>query len=261
MAGLPSDRRGGIRGAANAAGARRPAWLRACGSPQFMATIDEMEGLAVEAGKMKNNGLAAAWSEITHDVIAKAQKGDNEALGAIFEQYKGVVRAKSRLYFLVGADSEDLIQEGMIGLYEAIRDYRTDRDASFRSFAELCVTRQIIAAVASATRQKHIPLNSYVSLSQNVFDDETDKTLMDLLPGTMAMDPEEIMINDESNSGFKNALDNLLSALERDVLRLYLNGDAYSVISEEIGKSEKSIDNTLQRVKRKLEKYIEQRKI
>ena len=195
-------------------------------------------------------------SEDINAVLEKARRGDNDALDAIFEQYKGLVRAKTRSYFLIGADGEDLIQEGMIGLYKAIRDYKPERHASFKAFADLCVKRQIITAVYAATRQKHMPLNSYVSLSKLAGDDQTDNFDEYVLQDNAVSNPEQLFINRETSKSFNEDLKKLLSDLELSVLSLYLDGSPYSAISKKIGKPEKSIDNALQRVKRKLEKYL-----
>ena len=199
---------------------------------------------------------------LLNETLLKAQQGDNRALEQIFEKYKGDVRAKSRSYFLIGADKEDLIQEGMIGLYKAIRDFNPDKHNNFRAFAEICVTRQIITAIKTATRQKHIPLNSYISLNKMMFEHEpTDATLIDILSKTSVNDPEEMLINREKKDGIEARLDKILSPLERNVLTHYLNGDTYSEISDRLNRPVKSIDNALQRVKKKLEKYLEEEMI
>ncbi|MBR2734567.1 MAG: RNA polymerase sporulation sigma factor SigH, partial [Clostridia bacterium] len=164
-------------------------------------------------------------------------------------------------YFLVGADREDIVQEGMIGLYKAVRDFKGDKLSSFKAFAELCITRQMITAIKTATRQKHIPLNSYVSLDKPIYDDESDRTLMDVLSGTQVTDPEELIVNREEVDDIELKMAELLSDLERKVLALYLDGRSYQEISEELNRHVKSIDNALQRVKRKLEKYLEYREI
>jgi RNA polymerase sporulation-specific sigma factor len=190
-------------------------------------------------------------------VIDDAKSGNNDALEYIINKYKSFVRAKARTYFLIGADREDIIQEGMIGLYKAIRDYKQDKLSSFRAFAELCITRQIITAIKTATRQKHMPLNSYVSLNKPVFDDETDRTLLDIISEDRVSDPEEMMINREEYSGIEAKMSELLSGLEWEVLTLYLEGKSYQDIAEELDRHVKSIDNALQRVKRKLEKHLE----
>jgi RNA polymerase sporulation-specific sigma factor len=194
--------------------------------------------------------------EPDENTIRRAQQGDSEALGFIFDCCKGLVRAKSRTYFLAGADSEDLIQEGMIGLYEAIRDYRADKSPSFRAFADMCVTRQIITAVKAAASKKHVPLNSYVPLNISAPHGNLGQTLEGALREAGALDPEEMLISSESSQGFQSALEKLLSPFEKEVLRRYLSGEAYSEMSEKIGKGTKSIDNALQRAKRKLEKCL-----
>jgi len=149
----------------------------------------------------------------------------------------------------------------MIGLYKAVRDFKGDKLSSFKAFAELCITRQMITAIKTATRQKHIPLNSYVSLDKPIYDDESDRTLMDVISGTRATDPEELIVNREKVDDIEVKMAELLSDLERKVLALYLDGRSYQEISEELNRHVKSIDNALQRVKRKLEKYLEYREI
>ena len=191
------------------------------------------------------------------DVIENARDGDNNALEFLLDKYKGFVRAKARTYFLVGADKEDIIQEGMIGLYKAIRDFKGDRLSSFRAFAELCITRQIITAIKTATRQKHIPLNSYVSLNKPVYEEESDRTLMDVIGQEINVDPEALMINKEEYSNIELKMSEFLSSLEWEVLSLYLKGKSYQEIAGELDRHVKSIDNALQRVKRKLEKHME----
>ncbi|MCG1023904.1 RNA polymerase sporulation sigma factor SigH [Sutcliffiella horikoshii] len=187
--------------------------------------------------------------------------GDSEALDYLINKYKNFVRAKARSYFLIGADREDIVQEGMIGLYKAIRDFKEDKLTSFKAFAELCITRQIITAIKTATRQKHIPLNSYVSLDKPIYDEESDRTLMDVISGAKVMDPEELIINQEEFDDIEVKMGELLSDLERKVLALYLDGRSYQEISEDLNRHVKSIDNALQRVKRKLERYLELREI
>jgi len=168
---------------------------------------------------------------------------------------------KARSYFLIGADKEDIVQEGMIGLYKAIRDFKEDKLSSFKAFAELCITRQIITAIKTATRQKHIPLNSYVSLDKPIYDEESDRTLMDVISGAKILDPEELLINREKLNNIEEKVMELLSDLERKVLALYLDGRSYQEISDELDRHVKSIDNALQRVKRKLERYLELREL
>jgi RNA polymerase sporulation-specific sigma factor len=195
------------------------------------------------------------------ELVERVHQGDSDALDFLIHKYQNFVRAKARSYFLVGADREDIIQEGMIGLYKAIRDFKEDKLTSFKAFAELCITRQMITAIKTATRQKHIPLNSYVSLDKPIYDDESDRTLMDVISGAKAMDPEELIINREEVDDIEVKMAELLSDLERKVLILYLDGRSYQEISEELNRHVKSIDNALQRVKRKLEKYLEYREI
>jgi len=192
-------------------------------------------------------------------VVSLARDGDNEALEYLICKYKNFVRVKSRSYFLIGADREDIIQEGMIGLYKAIRDFRVEKLSSFRAFAELCVTRQIITAIKTATRQKHIPLNSYISLNKPIYDEESDRTLLDVLTGTKISDPEELMINREEFCDIEEKMGEILSSLEWQVLMSYLEGKSYQEIAFELERHVKSIDNALQRVKRKLERYLEKR--
>ncbi|WP_204420089.1 RNA polymerase sporulation sigma factor SigH [Bacillus tianshenii] len=194
-------------------------------------------------------------------VVEHVHMGDSEALDYLINKYKNFVRAKARSYFLIGADREDIVQEGMIGLYKAIRDFREDKLTSFKAFAELCITRQIITAIKTATRQKHIPLNSYVSLDKPIYDEESDRTLMDVISGAKVMDPEELIINQEEFDDIEVKMAELLSDLERKVLVLYLDGRSYQEISEDLNRHVKSIDNALQRVKRKLERYLELREI
>ncbi|MHB1628256.1 MAG: RNA polymerase sporulation sigma factor SigH [Bacilli bacterium] len=185
--------------------------------------------------------------------------GDALALEFLIQKYKTFVRGKARSYFLIGADREDIVQEGMIGLFKAIRDFRDDKLASFKAFAELCITRQIITAIKTATRQKHVPLNSYISLDKPIYDEDSDRTLMDVIGGAKVTDPEELIINREEFSDIEYKMSELLSELERNVLMLYLDGRSYQEIAGDLSRHVKSIDNALQRVKRKLEKYLEDR--
>lgn len=197
---------------------------------------------------------------VDEDVIQEARAGNEKALEYLINKYKSFVRAKARTYFLIGADREDIIQEGMIGLFKAIRDYKGDKLSSFRAFAELCITRQIITAIKTATRQKHIPLNSYVSLNKPIFDEESDRTLMDVISEENISDPEELVINREEFLGIENKMGEILSSLEWEVLTSYLEGKSYQEIADDLDRHVKSIDNALQRVKRKLEKYLEEQK-
>lgn len=193
------------------------------------------------------------------DTVELAQQGEQFAVEFLIDKYKNFVRAKARSYFLIGADREDIIQEGMIGLFKAIRDYRVDKLTSFRAFAELCITRQIITAIKTATRQKHIPLNSYVSLNKPIYDEESDRTLMDIITTTGITNPEEIIISREEFIFIEKKMGEILSSLEWKVLMSYLEGKSYQEISVDLKRHVKSIDNALQRVKRKLEKYLEDR--
>lgn len=195
------------------------------------------------------------------EVVCEAINGDHEALEYLINKYKNFVKSKARSYFLIGADREDIIQEGMIGLYKAIRDFNPDKLSSFRAFAELCITRQIITAIKTATRQKHIPLNSYVSLNKPLYDEDSDRTLLDILSGVKISDPEELIISREEFEDIEGKMGEILSKLEWQVLMSYLGGKSYQEIAKELKRHVKSIDNALQRVKRKLEKYLEVREL
>ena len=185
----------------------------------------------------------------THNVLAQEY---------LLYKYRGFVRGKARTYFLIGAEREDIIQEGMIGLYKAIRDFKPEKHASFRAFAELCVTRQIITAVKTATRQKHIPLNSYVSLNKPIYEEDSDRTLMDVVSGTnKAANPEDVVILREEFANIENKMNHILSDLEWEVFMSYLDGKTYQETAARLHRHIKSIDNALQRVKRKVEKYKE----
>ena len=192
-----------------------------------------------------------------HNIVLKANKGDKIALDYIINKYKNFVRVKAKSYFLIGADKEDIIQEGMIGLYKAIRDFDGTKTNSFKCFAEVCITRQIITAIKTATRQKHIPLNSYVSLNKPIYDEESERTLLDIISTTIVTDPEELIISKEELRRIESKMNELLSNLELEVLELYLNGKTYQYIADRLNRDVKSIDNALQRVKRKLEKHLE----
>jgi RNA polymerase sporulation-specific sigma factor len=216
----------------------------------FVVNIDLKELSVSDYELMEDESLV----ELVHE-------GDSAALEYLINKYKNFVRAKARSYFLIGADREDIIQEGMIGLYKAIRDFKEDKLSSFKAFAELCITRQMITAIKTATRQKHIPLNSYVSLDKPIYDEESDRTLMDVICGTKVTDPEELIINQEEFDDIEVKMGEILSDLERKVLMLYLDGRSYQEISVDLDRHVKSIDNALQRVKRKLERYLELREI
>jgi len=214
--------------------------------------------MLVSNAQQEIRGLAVEYDLKTDEEIAEeAKHGSPVALEFLINKYKNFVKAKARSYFLIGADREDIIQEGMIGLYKAIRDFKGDKLSSFRAFAELCITRQIITAIKTATRQKHIPLNSYVSLNKPIYDEDSDRTLLDILAGAKITDPEELMINREEYHDIEFKMGEILSDLEWKVLMLYLEGKSYQEIAVELKRHVKSIDNALQRVKRKLEKYLE----
>ncbi|EJY56838.1 RNA polymerase sigma-30 (SigH) subunit [Alicyclobacillus sacchari] len=202
------------------------------------------------------------YEEQTDEELVEAvRQGDTDALEYLIQKYKNFVRAKARSYFLIGADREDIVQEGMIGLYKSIRDFRGDKLSSFKAFAELCITRQIITAIKTATRQKHIPLNSYVSLDKPIYDEDSDRTLLDVICTVRVADPEELIINQEEFDDIEDKMSELLSDLERKVLMLYLDGRSYQEIAVDLARHVKSIDNALQRVKRKLEKYLTVRNV
>ncbi|MGD6856723.1 RNA polymerase sporulation sigma factor SigH [Bacillus infantis] len=194
-------------------------------------------------------------------LVVLFQNGDGMASEYLMKKYRHFVRAKASKFFLIGGDKDDLFQEGMIGLYKAIRDFKEDKLASFKVFAELCITRQIITAVKTATRQKQMPLNSYISLDKPIYEDESKHTLMDILPGAMVTDPAILIVNQENTADIEEKIAEKLSDLERKVLDLYVAGHSYIEISEELDTHVKSIDNALQRVKRKLDRYLERREL
>lgn len=190
------------------------------------------------------------------DVVGLARNGDDKAAEYLIQKYKNFVRAKARSYFLIGADREDIIQEGMIGLFKAIRDFRTEKTSSFRAFAELCVTRQMITAIKTATRQKHIPLNSYVSLNKPIYDEESERTLLDVLSSCRGLNPESLIISQEEVQAIRSKIGEALSPFERRVLMAYLQGGSYQEIAAGLNRHVKSVDNALQRVKKKLEHFL-----
>ena len=196
-------------------------------------------------------------------LVLRARNGDGAALDVLIRRYTGFVRLKASSYFLAGGDSEDLVQEGLIGLYKAVRDFRPDKETSFRSFAELCVTRQIITAIKTATRFKHAPLNTYVSFSHTPAGQESDSecTLGDALPGPSVDDPSVCVISTEELQSLVFTLGSGLSQLEADALRLYLEGSSYEQMAEELGCDTKTIDNALQRVKRKILTHQQSRQV
>lgn len=212
-------------------------------------------------GKVYNNGYSLSnylefGEKVDEEVVIEAQNGNARAQEYLISKYENFVKSKARSYFLIGADKEDIYQEGMIGLYKAIRDFRTDKLASFKAFAELCVTRQIITAIKTATRQKHIPLNTYVSLNKPIYEEESDRTLLDVLAGFKVTDPEELFISQEQMEYIQTEITKVLSELEQEVLSSYLDGKSYQEIACDLDRHAKSIDNALQRVKRKLEKCL-----
>jgi RNA polymerase sporulation-specific sigma factor len=193
------------------------------------------------------------------DLAARYQGGDLDALNVLLERYRRFARAKARSYFLVGADSDDIEQEGMIGLYKAARDFRSDRQSSFRAFAELCITRQVITAIKAATRQKHQPLNQYVSISGvRGGDDPGERSVEDLLDDHRVADPADEVVSRERMASMRRSMAEMLSGLEVDVLRLYVQGKSYQEIGDRLGRHVKSIDNALQRIKRKLDAHLQE---
>ncbi len=195
-------------------------------------------------------------------LIAQAKAGKPEAFDALVRRYHGFVRLKASSYFLLGGDADDLIQEGLVGLYKAIRDYRSDRESSFRNFAELCITRQIITAVKTATRNKHTPLNGYVSFSHAAGSSaETESTLDEVLPGPTVHDPVNQVISSEELHSLVSCLSSALSELESSVLSLYLDGRPYEEIGSRLSCDSKTVDNALQRVKRKVGAHLNARMV
>ncbi|MBP2033141.1 RNA polymerase sporulation-specific sigma factor [Clostridium algifaecis] len=194
--------------------------------------------------------------KLDEEIVAEAKKGDTKAQEYLISKYQNFVKSKAKSYFLIGADKEDIYQEGMIGLYKAIRDFKADKLSSFKAFAKLCVTRQIITAIKTATRQKHIPLNTYISLNKPIYDEESDRTLLDVLSEAKVADPEELIISREELNHIQGEISEVLSNLEMEVLMSYLDGKSYQEIACDLDRHAKSIDNALQRVKRKLEKCL-----
>ncbi|MEE1130076.1 MAG: RNA polymerase sporulation sigma factor SigH [Caryophanon sp.] len=208
---------------------------------------------------IKSNSVEviAGFEHLTdEELLTLIHIGNADALDYLITKYRLFVKAKARTYFLIGADKEDIIQEGMIGLYKAVRDFRGDKLSSFKAFAELCITRQIITAIKTATRQKHMPLNSYISLDKPVYDEESDRTLLDMITSEVSESPEDVIILQEEYVQLEKKMNEVLSELERQVLARYLDGQSYNEISEQLNRHVKSIDNALQRVKRKLERHL-----
>ncbi len=198
---------------------------------------------------------------VDEGLVRRARGGDEQAMDQIITRYRGFVRMKASAYFLAGGDSEDLIQEGLIGLFKAVRDYRPEREASFRSFAELCVTRQIITAIKTAARNKHSPLNTYVSFSNTRAGSEYETTLADVLPDDPVTDPINQAISTEELTSLVECLGRVLSPLESQVLAMYLEGRSYEEVAERLECNPKSVDNALQRVKRKVETHLNERNV
>ena len=191
------------------------------------------------------------------EIAVEAKKGNVKAQEYLINKYDSFIKTKAKSYFLIGADKEDIYQEGMIGLYKAIRDFNPEKLSTFKAFAELCVTRQIITAIKTATRQKHIPLNTYVSLNKPIYEEESERTLLDVLSGFKITDPEELVISQEEKVRIEEEIEKVLSRLELEVLNSYLDGKSYQEIACDLDRHAKSIDNALQRVKRKLEKCLD----
>lgn len=196
--------------------------------------------------------------EIDEDTIVKyAKDGNTKCMEILIDRYKKFIQLKSKSYFLIGADREDIYQEGLIGLYKAVRDYNSQKLSAFKSFAELCITRQIITAIKAATRQKHIPLNTYVSLNKPVYDGESDKTLLDVMESLKISDPEELFVDREQIVEIEHHVMQSLSKYEKIVLHYYIIGRSYQQIAYLLNRQPKSIDNAIQRIKRKLNKCLD----
>lgn len=193
------------------------------------------------------------------EIVLEAKLGNSLAQEIIINKYEVFIKGKARSYFLIGADKEDIYQEGMIGLYKAIRDFKNEKETSFKAFAELCITRQIITAIKTATRQKHIPLNTYISLNKPIYEDESERTLLDVLVGLKITNPEDVIISKEEVANIELKMSKVLSGLELEVLNSYLDGKSYQEIAVDLDREAKSIDNALQRVKRKLEKSLSEK--
>lgn len=224
-------------------------------------TLSVTGGIGLKAYAINNKRFNDYANMLDEEIVILARNNDRAAEEYLIGKYRNFVKAKAKTYFLIGGDKDDIYQEGMIGLYKAIRDFRPDKLSSFRAFAELCITRQIITAIKTATRQKHIPLNSYVSLNKPIYDDESDRTLMDVLSTVHISDPEELIISNEEKTKIQNKMCEVLSDLEMEVLRCYLDGKSYQEIACDLDRHAKSIDNALQRVKRKLEKFLKEQEV
>ncbi|WP_412733830.1 RNA polymerase sporulation sigma factor SigH [Heyndrickxia acidicola] len=211
----------------------------------------------MEIGRIQAANPAGLEDEV---LVKRFRKGDGEALNFLLHRYQRLVRAMSSRYFLRGADREDIFQEGMLGLYKAIRDFKEEKGASFKSFASLCINRQLITAVKISTRQKHAPLNTSISLNKPLNEEDKDCTLLDIIPGDNGLGPEEMIIGQERANDLAGKIISMLSGLERKVLALYLDGLTYEEMSEHLKQPLKAIDNALQRVKRKLSRFMEEKK-
>src|SRR4051794_33232058 len=236
--------------------------------PAIAASEDDGGQKPVRSARLRAAAKAAPAAPRTsvdggdEQLVAAARAGDDRALATLLDKYRGFARSKAHSYFLVGADREDIIQEGMIGLYKAVRDFNPDMQTSFRAFAELCITRQVITAIKTATRQKHGPLNNYVSFSRPVLtDDEGERCLGDMLPVMAVSDPADLVISAERIRALQEHFDTVLSDLEAEVLRLYVDGKSYQEIAEVLKRHVKSIDNALQRIKRKLDGHLKAREV
>jgi RNA polymerase sporulation-specific sigma factor len=208
----------------------------------------------------RGHPLTVIDDQTDEELISLHREGDARAMDGLLARYRNFARSKARSYFLVGADKEDIVQEAMIGLYKAVRDFNQEKETSFRAFADVCVTRQIITAIKMATRQKHIPLNTYVSLSKPLAtDEEPDRALMDVLQTHEVTDPAELLISSEELRSMKLAFAEILSDFEIEVLHLYVEGKSYQEIAVLLGRQLKAVDNALQRIKRKVELHLRAR--
>jgi RNA polymerase sporulation-specific sigma factor len=228
---------------------------------QAESLVEELDR-EVRGGRAPEDRWRNADGRTDEDLVAAARGGDDDSLSELLTKYRAFARVKARSYFLVGADREDIVQEGMIGLFKAIRDFNPAMETSFRAFAELCVTRQIITAIKTATRQKHGPLNNYVSFERPLAgDDDGERTLAEVLPTAAISDPADLVISAERIRALQSHFDAVLSDLETEVLRLYVDGKSYQEIAERLQRHVKSIDNALQRIKRKLEGHLRERRV
>lgn len=235
----------------------------AAGPLEVVAEIERAFALQLARGRSVRQASLPELADVPSDeqLVALARSGDDVALGDLLTKYRRLARSKARSYFLAGADREDVVQEAMIGLYKAVRDFNPELETSFRAFAELCITRQVITAVKTATRQKHGPLNSYVSLHRPVGgDDEACAAVLgDMIPSIAVSDPADLVISAERMRALHDHFDDVLSDLEMEVLRLYVEGNGYQDIAERLQRHVKSIDNALQRIKRKLDDHLRAR--